>query len=49
MRSGTRVALPGQAGYINFWLYLLAIVIFSGITLTFGISKFKLKKRLDFI
>jgi len=45
--ESTRVALIGQAGYINFWLCLLAIAVFSGITLIFGISK--LKKRLDFI
>lgn len=43
----TRVAFMGQQGYINFWLSLLAILMFSLISLAFGIKN--LKKRLDFV
>lgn len=43
----TRVALLGQAGYVNFWLCLLAIACFS--VACFVIGFYNLKKRLDFV
>lgn len=45
--EAARVALLGQEGFINFWLCLLAIVCFAGLSFYFGITS--LKKRLDFI
>jgi ABC-2 type transport system permease protein len=45
--ESTRVAILGQQDYINFWVCLLAIFIFSIVCLIIGIKK--LKKRLDFI
>jgi len=45
--ESTRVALTGQAGYLNFWLCLVAILSFSVICLVVGLRN--LKKRLDFI
>ncbi len=45
--EAVRVALLGQEGFINFWLCLLAILIFSAVSLYLGITN--LRKRLDFI
>lgn len=45
--EAVRVALLGQEGYINFWLCLFAILIFSLVCLYLGITG--LKKRLDFV
>lgn len=42
-----RASILGQENYINFWLCLLAILIFSIICLLFGIRN--LQKRLDFV
>lgn len=42
-----RVSLLGQADYINFWLSLMAILVFSAICLAVGIRN--LKRRLDFV
>ncbi|MBP6869761.1 ABC transporter permease [Candidatus Babeliales bacterium] len=42
-----RVALLGQADYLNFWLCLATITIFSIIILLAGLRN--LKKRLDFV
>ena len=45
--EAVRVALLGQEGFINFWLCLLAILSFAGISFYFGITS--IRKRLDFI
>lgn len=45
--EAVRVALLGQDGFINFWLCLMAIALFSIICLYLGIVS--LKKRLDFV
>lgn len=45
--EAVRVALLGQEGYINFWLCLLLIGIFS--ILCFVVGLYNLKKRLDFV
>lgn len=45
--EATRTALLGQSDYINFWICLCAIVLFSALALFFGIRNFK--KRLDFV
>jgi ABC-type polysaccharide/polyol phosphate export permease len=45
--EAVRAAMLGQTGYINFWLCLLAISLFSVICLWAGIRN--LKKRLDFV
>ncbi|CAN5186687.1 hypothetical protein BH09DEP1_BH09DEP1_8190 [soil metagenome] len=45
--EAVRVALLGQHGFINFWLCLLAILIFAALSLYLGITR--LKKRLDFV
>ena len=42
-----RVALLGQADYINFWLCLVAMVIFSCVCFAAGMRN--LKQRLDFV
>ncbi len=45
--EGARVAILGQAGYINFWLCLLATAFFS--VLCFALGLHNLKRRLDFV
>lgn len=45
--EAVRVALLGQSGFINFWLCLLAITLFSAISLYSGMHV--VKKRLDFV
>ncbi len=45
--ESTRVAISGQAEYLNFWLCLLAIAFFSTAFLLVGLIN--LKKRLDFV
>lgn len=45
--EAVRIALLGQEAYINFWLCLLAILLFSAASLYLGITS--LKKRLDFV
>lgn len=45
--ESTRAALLGQDGYINFWLCIIAILIFAVISMLVGINN--LKKRLDFV
>jgi hypothetical protein len=45
--ESTRAAISGQADYLNFWLCLGAIALFSCIFLYVGILN--LKKRLDFV
>ena len=42
-----RIAMLGQAGYLNFWLCLGVIFIFSVISFILGL--WNLRKRLDFI
>lgn len=42
-----RAAILGQAGYINFWLCLLVLIGFSGVSLALGMHN--LRKRLDFV
>ena len=45
--ESTRVAILGQADYLNFWLCLVAITFFSVICFLKGL--WNLKKRLDFV
>lgn len=45
--EAVRVALLGQEGFINFWLSLLAILVFSIVCMYLGITS--LKRRLDFV
>lgn len=45
--ESVRVALLGQTEYLNFWLCLMAISLFSAIFLTMGMSN--LKKKLDYV
>jgi len=45
--ESTRVALIGQADYLNFWLCLVVIFSLSVVCLAIGLNN--LKKRLDFI
>jgi ABC-type polysaccharide/polyol phosphate export permease len=45
--ESTRVALLGQADYLNFWVCLLAITFFSGVCLAMGMRN--LKKRRDYV
>lgn len=45
--EGTRAAMLGQTGYINFWLCILAIIAFSAFYLALGMRN--LKRRLDFV
>jgi ABC-2 type transport system permease protein len=45
--EAVRAAMLGQTGYINFWLCLLAISIFSVLYFILGMRN--LKKRLDFV
>ncbi len=45
--EGTRAAILGQADYLNFWICMLMIVIFSALCLARGMQN--LKKRLDFV
>ena len=45
--ESTRVALLGQADYLNFWLCLVAITFFSVVCFLKGL--WNLKKRLDFV
>jgi hypothetical protein len=45
--EAVRVALLGQAEYLNFWLCIAAIIGFSFVCLYIGIMN--LKKRLDFV
>jgi ABC-2 type transporter len=45
--ESTRVAILGQADYLNFWLCLLAITFFSVVCFLKGL--WNLKKRLDFV
>lgn len=45
--EAVRASMLGQADYINFWLCLLAILIFSVLCLAIGMRN--LKKKLDFI
>ncbi len=42
-----RTAILGQQGYLNFWLCMLAITLFSGVCFALGMQA--LKKRLDFV
>jgi len=45
--EGSRAAIIGQVGYLNFWLCILMILLFSSLSVIVGF--FKLKKKLDFI
>lgn len=45
--ESTRVAILGQADYLNFWLCLVAITFFSVVCFLKGL--WNLKKRLDFV
>ena len=45
--ESTRVALLGQADYLNFWICLVMIALFSMICFVAGLKN--LKERLDFI
>lgn len=45
--ESVRVALLGQADYLNFWLCLMAITLFSVIFFAMGMSN--LKKKLDYV
>jgi ABC-2 type transport system permease protein len=45
--EAVRAAMLGQSGYINFWISLLLIALFSGISFALGYRN--LKKRLDFV
>lgn len=45
--ESTRAAMLGQDGYVNFWICLIAIMVFSILSLALGIRN--LKKRLDFV
>lgn len=45
--ESVRVALLGQADYLNFWLCLMAIFLFSAIFLVMGMSR--LKRKLDYV
>ncbi len=45
--ESTRVAILGQADYLNFWVCLLAITFFSALCFLKGL--WNLKKRLDFV
>lgn len=45
--EAVRAAMLGQSGYINFWLCLLAIAMFSALCLAVGMRN--LQKRLDFV
>ncbi len=45
--EGARASIIGQGGYLNFWICILMILFFSGLSIVCGF--FKLKKRLDFI
>lgn len=45
--EATRAAMLGQTGYLNFWLCLVPIVLFSGVFFVSGMRN--LKKRLDFV
>jgi len=45
--EATRIALLGQADYLNFWLCLVMLSFFS--IISFMIGLLNLKKRLDFI
>jgi ABC-2 type transport system permease protein len=45
--EGTRAAVLGQEGYLNFWLCATALIFFSIISASHGIML--LKKRLDFV
>lgn len=47
INEAVRVTLIGQAEYINFWLCLLALSLFSLLCLFMGFRN--LKKRLDFV
>lgn len=42
-----RAAMLGQEGYVNFWICLIAIAVYSVLSLALGIRN--LKKRLDFV
>ena len=42
-----RIAMLGQADYLNFWLCLGMIAVFS--VITFSVGLWNLKKQLDFI
>ena len=45
--ESVRVALLGQDDYLNFWLCIMAISLFSVIFMTIGMSN--LKKKLDYV
>ena len=45
--EGVRVAILGPAGYLNYWLCLLALIIFIALFIAHGLWLFK--KRLDCI
>ncbi|MCL5874962.1 MAG: ABC transporter permease [Candidatus Dependentiae bacterium] len=45
--EAVRTAILGQVDYLNFWLCLVAITLFSAIALVKGLCN--LKKRLDFV
>ena len=45
--ESTRIALLGQADFINFWLCLGMITIFS--IVSFAVGLWNLKKQLDFV
>ena len=45
--ESTRTAILGQAGFLNFWVCLLMITIFSSLCLARGMQN--LKKRLDYV
>lgn len=42
-----RVAILGQEGYLNFWLCIAALIIFSVVSLFWGMRN--IKKRLDYV
>lgn len=45
--ESTRVAMIGPEGYLNFWLCIVAIVVFSIICFVWGLHN--IKKRLDYV
>jgi hypothetical protein len=45
--EAVRCSLLGQEGYLNFWLCVLVIILFAGLSLYFGIRS--LRSKLDFI